>query len=75
MINFGDQLGNLLVCESDRIYTFSDEDLLFLDKETMKLSHRINLGAEIASIGVNGDIYILTKNSDFMVYSVDGKQI
>jgi hypothetical protein len=41
----------------------------------MKLSHRINLGAEIASIGVNGDIYILTKNSDFMVYSVDGKQI
>lgn len=61
--------------QCDRIYTFSGEDLLILDSETMKLSQRINVGAEIGSFGVNGDVYILTKNGDFMVYSVDGKQL
>ncbi|CAD8209832.1 unnamed protein product [Paramecium pentaurelia] len=75
MINFGDQVGHKLFCQDSVIYTFSGEDLLILEKDTMKLSSRINVGSLIQTIAINGDIFILTHNSQFLVYSVDGKQL
>ncbi|CAD8067388.1 unnamed protein product [Paramecium primaurelia] len=75
MINFGDQLGHKLFCYDSFIYTYSGEDLLILEKDTMKMNNRINVGEQIQTIAINGDIYVLTNNSQFLVYSVDGKQL
>ncbi|CAD8081289.1 unnamed protein product [Paramecium sonneborni] len=75
MINFGDQVGHKLFCQNSLVFTYSGEDLLILEKDTMKMSNRINVGSEILTIGVNGDIYILTNNQEFIVYSVDGKRL
>ncbi|CAD8173357.1 unnamed protein product [Paramecium octaurelia] len=75
MINFGDQVGHKLFCCNSLVYTYSGEDLLILEKDTMKLNTRINVGASIQTFAINGDIYVLTHNSHFLVYSVDGKQL
>ncbi|CAD8087110.1 unnamed protein product [Paramecium sonneborni] len=75
MINFGDQVGHKLFSYDSLVYTYSGEDLLILEKETMKMSSRINVGSQIQTFGVNGDIYVLTKKSEFIVYCIDGKQL